>query len=209
LQLLAAAELLESDLWQQYTELADGNRAYRKALENLDSDMPQSISDNTNDELSHAAFPQAVEINCQPAIPLSGDDTPPEMDQPIPPRTRQQRRMQAIANAAGFHFATIEQGGSSLYTALSQKVSDLEVLRVVVSIGGTEVKPPRDLGQQRRERGQPAACRRQGTRELLAAEAVDAPTADGFFNGQSPAFFSTLLGMAPRADAAMRRWAIR
>jgi hypothetical protein len=47
--------------------------------------------------------------------------------------------MQAIANTAAFHFAMIEQGGSSLYTNLSLKVSSLEVLRIVVSIGGVEV----------------------------------------------------------------------
>jgi len=45
----------------------------------------------------------------------------------------------AIANTAGFHFAYIEQGGASLYTNLSLKVSSLEVLRIVVSIGGVEV----------------------------------------------------------------------
>ena len=32
-------------------------------------------------------------------------------------------RMQAIANTAGFHFGTIEQGGSSLYTCMSMKVT--------------------------------------------------------------------------------------
>jgi hypothetical protein len=47
--------------------------------------------------------------------------------------------MQAIASTAGFHFGYIEQGGSSLYTALSLKASDLEVLRIIVSIGGVEV----------------------------------------------------------------------
>ena len=47
--------------------------------------------------------------------------------------------MQAIANRAGFHFAYIEQGGASLYTSMSIKVTDLEVLRIVVSIGGVEV----------------------------------------------------------------------
>jgi hypothetical protein len=46
--------------------------------------------------------------------------------------------MQAIANAAGFHFAFIEQGGSSLYSTMSLKASSLEVLRIVVSIGGVE-----------------------------------------------------------------------
>jgi hypothetical protein len=29
--------------------------------------------------------------------------------------------LQAIANTAGFHFAFIEQGGSSLYPALAQR----------------------------------------------------------------------------------------
>jgi hypothetical protein len=47
--------------------------------------------------------------------------------------------MQAIANTAGFHFAYIEQGGASLYTSFATKASDLEVLRIIVSIGGVEV----------------------------------------------------------------------
>jgi hypothetical protein len=46
--------------------------------------------------------------------------------------------MQAIANAAGFHFAFIEQGGSSLYSVMALKASSLEVLRVIVAIGGVE-----------------------------------------------------------------------
>src|SRR5215467_6457353 len=46
---------------------------------------------------------------------------------------------QAIVNTAGFHFATIEQGGTSLYPSLAQRVTSVEVLRIVLSIGGTEV----------------------------------------------------------------------
>ena len=46
--------------------------------------------------------------------------------------------IQAIANTAGFHFATIEQGGTSLYPSLAQRVSNVEVLRVVLSIGPSE-----------------------------------------------------------------------
>ena len=46
--------------------------------------------------------------------------------------------MQAIANTAGFHFAFIEQGGSSLYSVMALKASSLEVLRIIVSIGGVE-----------------------------------------------------------------------
>jgi Ferritin-like domain len=205
LRFLAAAEIIETDLWTQYNELGGvngGNKAYMSALENLDADMPQYIADNTDDEISHAAFlnaylkskgaqpvnldafrtlpsskatgarqigrltnlqrlnvdtswytryrsdknpdfgatfPQAVNIKNEPAIPVSDADTPPGQDQPVPPVSAQQRRMQAIANTAGFHFAFIEQGGSSLYSSLSLKASSLEVLRIVVSIGGVEV----------------------------------------------------------------------
>jgi hypothetical protein len=86
-----------------------------------------------------ATFAQAVKIDNEPAIPLNDADTPSGQQQPVPPTSAQQRRMQAIANTAGFHFGYIEQGGSSLYTALSLKASDVEVLRIIVSIGGVEV----------------------------------------------------------------------
>jgi Ferritin-like domain len=66
LQFLAAAELLEADLWEQYNELGgiqdserpggSGNRAYRRTLSVLDNDMPQYIHDNADDEQSHANF---------------------------------------------------------------------------------------------------------------------------------------------------------
>src|SRR4030095_4602950 len=59
LQLLAAAELIEEDLWQQYNELGgvdSPESGYRAGLEILDEDQPQYISDNTDDEMSHAAF---------------------------------------------------------------------------------------------------------------------------------------------------------
>lgn len=46
--------------------------------------------------------------------------------------------LQAIANTAGFHFAFIEQGGTSLYPSLAQKVTNLQVLRVLLSIGPSE-----------------------------------------------------------------------
>jgi hypothetical protein len=61
-----------------------------------------------------------------PAIPRSDADLTPA------------DHLQAIANTAGFHFATIEQGGTSLYPSLAQRVSDREVLRVLLSIGPTE-----------------------------------------------------------------------
>src|SRR3984893_13132455 len=67
LRFAAWAEIVESDLWTQYNELGGatkpndgppnaGNPPYIAALQNLDGDMPQYISDNTDDELSHAAF---------------------------------------------------------------------------------------------------------------------------------------------------------
>ena len=66
LRFLAAAEILETDLWQQYNELGgvqdaevpggSGSKAYTEALQVLDEDMPQYIHDNTEDEHSHFAF---------------------------------------------------------------------------------------------------------------------------------------------------------
>jgi hypothetical protein len=52
--------------------------------------------------------------------------------------TKDPNFLQAIANTAGFHFATIEQGGSSLYPSLAQRATSLEVLRILISIGPTE-----------------------------------------------------------------------
>jgi len=85
-----------------------------------------------------ASFPQAVTITNEPAIPLNDTDTPPGTEQPTPPKTVHARRMQAIANTAGFHFAFIEQGGTSLYPSLAQRVTHPEVLRILLSIGPTE-----------------------------------------------------------------------
>jgi hypothetical protein len=62
----AWAEVVEADLWTQYAELGavdGGNPAYILALQNLDGDMPQYIRDNTDDELSHAAFINAYLIS--------------------------------------------------------------------------------------------------------------------------------------------------
>jgi Ferritin-like domain len=46
--------------------------------------------------------------------------------------------LQVIANTAGFHFATIEQGGNSLYPSMAQRANSVEVLRILISIGPTE-----------------------------------------------------------------------
>ncbi|HWZ82564.1 MAG TPA: twin-arginine translocation signal domain-containing protein [Terriglobales bacterium] len=83
-------------------------------------------------------LPQAIPsiaMGQHPAIPRTDDDVQPDPSKPhhISDLT------QAIANTAGFHFATIEQGGSSLYPMLAQRVTSLEVLRIVLSIGGTEI----------------------------------------------------------------------
>jgi hypothetical protein len=75
------------------------------------------------------SLPQAVPglvMGQFPAIPRTDADLAP-MD-----------HLQAIANTAGFHFAMIEQGGTSLYPSLAQRVTDTEVLRVLLSIGPTE-----------------------------------------------------------------------
>ena len=66
LRFAAAVELVEADLWQQCNELGGvqgGNPAYIAALSNLDGDMPQYVADNTDDELSHAAFLNAYLIS--------------------------------------------------------------------------------------------------------------------------------------------------
>jgi hypothetical protein len=204
LKFLAAAELLEADLWKQYNELGgvqddevvggSGNRAYTKALAVIDKDMGQYIHDNADDEQSHADFINSYlqargeqPINLDPfrTLPSSkatgaaqigrltnlmeltvdtsywsryrsdsknpdlGDTLPqavpglasgkfaaiPRSDDDLHPR----QHLQAIANTAAFHFGMIEQGGSSLYAGLAQRATDPEVLRILLSIGPTEV----------------------------------------------------------------------
>ena len=71
LRFLAAAELIEADLWTQYAELGGltpGQKpvednpnftpmnTYQGSLMNLDGDGPQYITSNTLDEVSHAEF---------------------------------------------------------------------------------------------------------------------------------------------------------
>jgi hypothetical protein len=211
LRFLAAAEILESDLWTQYAELGGiGDNPpievdptpmlnnYQVALSNLDTDGPQYITSNTIDEISHATFlnayleskgadpvnldefrtlqgstatgaqdigrltnlmhlnvdtswyvryrsstnpdfgatfPQALKLNNVTAIPRNNKD----FDGASNPNFKGNDHIQAIANVAAFHFGMIEQGGSSLYAALSQKVSSLEVLKITLGIGGDEI----------------------------------------------------------------------
>ncbi len=83
----------------------------------------------------NAPFAQAVpslNVKQHTAIPRSNADTKGSSPQNIT------THLQAIAFTAGFHFAFIEQGGSSLYPALAQKVTNLEVLRILLSIGPSE-----------------------------------------------------------------------
>ncbi len=204
LRFLSAAEILETDLWQQYNELGgiqdsevpggSGNKPYTAALAVLDADMAQYIHDNTEDEFSHFTFINAylASIGAEPVnldkfrtLPGSqatgaqkdkrrltnlmqltvdtswwtkyrsrtknpdlGDTFPqaipglmkgkfpaiPRNDGDLTPHNH----IQAIANTAGFHFAFIEQGGTSLYPSLAQRVSNPEVLRILLSIGPTE-----------------------------------------------------------------------
>ena len=86
--------------------------------------------DSHNPDLDpNFAFPQAVPtlgVNQHTAIPRTdADTTDPNF-------------LQAIANTAGFHFATIEQGGTSLYPSEALRATHEEVLRILISIGPTE-----------------------------------------------------------------------
>src|SRR6201981_4034910 len=67
LRLLAAVELIEADLWQQYAELGGVTQGtqnpYQLALQTLDSNGSQYLSSNTLDELSHADFLNAYLIS--------------------------------------------------------------------------------------------------------------------------------------------------
>src|ERR1700723_791834 len=85
LRFLAAAELIEADLWTQYAELGGiGNNPpievapneslnpYQRALSNLDGDGPQYIASNTLDEVSHAAFLNAY-LESRGAEPVNLD----------------------------------------------------------------------------------------------------------------------------------------
>jgi hypothetical protein len=82
-----------------------------------------------------ATFPQALKLTNVTAIPRNDGDFNGASNPNFPGNDH----TQAIANVAAFHFGYIEQGGSSLYAALSQKVSSLEVLKITLGIGGDEI----------------------------------------------------------------------
>jgi hypothetical protein len=87
------------------------------------------IDDQNPDLDPNFTFPQAVPtlgVNQHTAIPRTDADT------------SDANFLQAIANTAAFHFATIEQGGNSLYPAMALRATHTEVLRILISIGPTE-----------------------------------------------------------------------
>ena len=86
LRFLAAAEIIESDLWIQYAELGgigdqlpvevnpnQSMNSYQAAFSNLDGDGPQYITSNTDDEISHAAFLNAF-LQSKGADPVNFDE---------------------------------------------------------------------------------------------------------------------------------------
>lgn len=89
-----------------------------------------------------AMFAQAVPSLNQgkfTAIPRSNDDTAGSViNLQDPTQSTFTDKLKAIAFTAGFHFAFIEQGGTSLYPTLAQHVTNLEVLRILLSIGPSE-----------------------------------------------------------------------
>src|SRR5260370_31076952 len=199
LQLLAAAELIEADLWQQYKELGGVDAptsGYTAALQILDGDQPQYIADNTDDEISHASFLNAylaskgesqVDLNQFKVLPPSQvsfvPQTPrlanlkqltvdtswwvryrsitnpdfgatfpnavpslhtglhtaiPRSDAELGDPNNPNDHVKASAFTAAFHFGFIEQGGTSLYPTLRQKVTSLAVRRILLRIAGAD-----------------------------------------------------------------------
>jgi len=89
----------------------------------------------------NAGFAQAVpslNVGMHTAIPRSNDDTAGSVINPDPTQSTFPDLLKAIAFTAGFHFAFIEQGGTSLYPALAPHVTNPEVLRILLSIGPSE-----------------------------------------------------------------------
>ncbi|HEX6896216.1 MAG TPA: twin-arginine translocation signal domain-containing protein [Bryobacteraceae bacterium] len=87
------------------------------------------IGDHNPDLEPNFVFPQAI-----PTLAVGQHTAIPRTDADL----ADSNFLQAIANTAGFHFATIEQGGTSLYPAMAQRATSVEVLRILISIGPTE-----------------------------------------------------------------------
>jgi hypothetical protein len=101
---------------------------------NVDTSWYVRYRSATNPDLG-ATFSQAITLNGVTAIPRTDADYHGKSNPNFPGNDH----IQAIANVAGFHFGYIEQGGSSLYAAMSQKVTDPEVLEITLGIGGDEI----------------------------------------------------------------------
>jgi hypothetical protein len=101
---------------------------------NVDTSWYVRYRSVTNPDLG-ATFPQAITLKGVTAIPRTDADFEGKSNPNFPGNDH----IQAIANVAGFHFGYIEQGGSSLYAAMSQKVTDPEVLEITLGIGGDEI----------------------------------------------------------------------
>ena len=98
--------------------------------------------DSKNPDLDPGfVFPQAVDIDNRTAIPRSNADTAGvtvDSNGNLVGNPTAVNHIKAIAFTAGFHFGFIEQGGTSLYPSLAQRVKSPEVLRILLSIGPTE-----------------------------------------------------------------------
>jgi hypothetical protein len=101
---------------------------------NVDTSWFVRYRSATNPDLG-ATFPQALTLKNVTAVPRDDNDFNGASNPNFPGN----EHVQAIANVAAFHFAFIEQGGSSLYATMSQKVTDPEVLEVTLGIGGDEI----------------------------------------------------------------------
>ena len=101
---------------------------------NVDTSWFVRYRSTTNPDFG-ATFPQAITLNNVTAIPRNNGD----FNGATNSNFLGNDHIQAIANVAAFHFGMIEQGGSSLYAALSQKVSSREVLKITLGIGGDEI----------------------------------------------------------------------
>lgn len=188
LKFLAAAELVEDDLWQQYCELAVNNAGFHEALDRIDPSLVRYICDDRDDERSHAAFLNGFlaaigeePINLDPFRTLPSVNAPGAEDRgrltnltnltvdtswynryrsaenpdfgaqpgqiveivnrPTIPTSNAlgSGALQTIAHSASFHFAAIEQGGGSLYTNLLNRVRSPQAIRILASIGPTEI----------------------------------------------------------------------
>ncbi len=118
----------------------DGGRLTNLTQLTIDTSFWSRYRSITNPDFDPLAnFVQAVpslNVGRHTAIPRTDDDT--AGSDPSNPPSSITDKLKAIAFTAGFHFAFIEQGGTSLYPTLAQHVTNLEVLRILLSIGPSE-----------------------------------------------------------------------